>query len=124
MLAGSDDADLHNLVVNRACGRSGLRHPGDRDSVELLLHHRFGLGDFLPLLLLLLGPGLVIMQQHMEYRQELHPKNTFPQLCFDNSDPPTPLPRSENCMEFLRANDSVNHTTNPNATSPVMEFWE
>uniref|UniRef100_H3CMZ4 Solute carrier family 6 member 13 n=1 Tax=Tetraodon nigroviridis TaxID=99883 RepID=H3CMZ4_TETNG len=31
---------------------------------------------------------------------------------------------TENCMEFLRANASINHTSNPNATSPVMEFWE
>lgn len=65
---GGGDAGLYHLVLQRSRGRSGLRHTGDCDSVELLLHHRFGLGDFLPLLLLLLGPGLVILQQHMEHR--------------------------------------------------------
>lgn len=68
VLAGSDDPDLYSLALKRSRGRSWLRHSGDRDSVELLLHHCFGLGDLLPLFLLLLGPGLVIMQQHMEYR--------------------------------------------------------
>ncbi|XP_061571270.1 sodium- and chloride-dependent GABA transporter 2-like [Cololabis saira] len=31
---------------------------------------------------------------------------------------------TENCQEFTRRNDSINVTANPNATSPVIEFWE
>lgn len=48
--------------------RSWLWHPGDRDPAELLLHHCSCLGDLLPVFLLLLGPGLVILQQHLEHR--------------------------------------------------------
>lgn len=117
---GSDDACLHHLVPKCSPGRSWLRHPGDCDSVELLLHHCSGLGDFLPVLLLLLGPGLVILQQYVEHRWQHDPKThhcLWESWLFNPS-------YSENCVEFLKANTSLNHSTNPNATSPVIEFWE
>ncbi|XP_068162475.1 sodium- and chloride-dependent GABA transporter 2-like [Antennarius striatus] len=31
---------------------------------------------------------------------------------------------TENCLEFHRGSESFNETRNPNATSPVIEFWE
>lgn len=63
----------HNapLVLGPRC-RSGLRHTSHRGSVELLLHHRPGLGHLLPVLLLHLGPALGLLQQHMEHRSEIH----------------------------------------------------
>lgn len=59
--------DVNCPLLCHLC-RTWLRHPGDCDSVELLLHRGSGLGDFLLVFLLFLGPGLVVLQQHVEHR--------------------------------------------------------
>lgn len=62
----------HKLCCSVFNCRYRLRHSGHRGSAQLLLYNSSGLGNILPVLLLLLEPAVVLLQQHLEHRWGYH----------------------------------------------------